>query len=49
MWIFFNLVFFLLQKIVKLNKIVKFLLIKKRLRPAIEVGFLNKMQFIPGQ
>jgi len=27
-----------------LNKIVKFLLIKK-LRPAIEVSFLSKMQF----
>jgi len=44
---FFNLAFFLLQK--KLAKIVKFLLIKKRLRSAIEVDFLNKMQFTPDQ
>jgi len=37
-WIFFNSIF-LLQ-----NSWIKFLLIKKRLRPAIKVGFLNKMQ-----
>jgi len=32
-----------------LNKIIKFLLTKKWLRPAIEVGILSKMQFTLGR
>jgi len=41
--LFFSIWLFLLQKM--LNKTVKFLLIKKRSRPAIEVGFFNTIQF----